>query len=495
MRLRREVRRAFLALAISLLGALFTAGVADAATIVVANTGDAANGSFDDLGCTLRDAVQAANTNASDPNGCNGDNAGADTILLQGGQTYVLTQHAVDDTNEKGDLDITGPVTIRSTGPGLATIDARSNLGPSPPTGADRAIDVLPSAGAVTLEGLRIEDGLAEVGNGATGGGGGVLNEAQLTVRNSEVRLNQVKGEQQSLGGGIYSRGALGRLTVIGSTVAENKGTAVGGNAETIGGGIAAYKSSPALTITNSTVSGNSLSGNNFASRGVAAGVFAGDYLDYSLATLTHVTIADNHTFDSVGGLEVQQGTLTGNLIAGNVEETRSKFDPDCYGGGTSGGGNLLGNPGENENSNCGFTAAGDLVGTFAAPINANLGTLVDNGGPTKTRTLNPGSLAIDRGGPCPETDQRGLFRAAVAPCDAGAVEVGATVSPPVAPAPAPAPVLIPTPTALAPTPLPPAPAPAAMTGKRARALAKCKTKTTAKARRICRRKAHKLPV
>jgi hypothetical protein len=472
--------------ALSVLG---TVG-ASAATIVVANTGDAANGGFDDLGCTLRDAVEAANDNASDPNGCNGDNAGADTIILQSGQTYMLTQHGVDDTNAKGDLDVVGPVTIRSSGPGLATIDARSNIfaGPNPPAGADRAVDILPSAGAVTLEGLRIEDGLALPGK-TIGGGGGVLNEASLTVRNSEVVGNQEQGMELNLGGGIYSRGPLAELTVIGSTIANNKAVSQGaGETEAVGGGIASYQSSKSLTILNSTVSGNSASGSGGG--GLAGGVFAGDNVNHPVSSLVHVTITSNSA-NRIGGLEIGEGTLTGNLIAANTD--LQEDTPDCRAAGpvTSGAGNLLGSSGQFE-STCELAAPGDLLGTFAAPILPNLGTLVDNGGPTKTQIPNPGSPAIDRGAACPETDQRGLFRAAAAPCDSGAVEIGATASPPAAPV-APA---IASPPVVSQLASPPLAAPGSKaTGRRAAALARCKKKKTKKARGKCRVKARKLPL
>ena len=42
--------------------------------------------------------------------------------------------------------------------------------------------------------------------------------------------------------------------------------------------------------------------------------------------------------------------------------------------------------------------ATGDQVGTTAAPIDAKLGPLADNGGPTATHALLPGSPAIDSG-------------------------------------------------------------------------------------------------
>ncbi len=406
-------------------------GPASAATIVVGVTDDAAPGSFDDTGCTLRDAVQAANTNAPFSD-CSGNNAGADTIVLQSGKTYTLTQHAVDDTNAKGDLDITGQTTIRADGRGLATIDANSDIFPGiPDADRDRAIDVRQSAGAVTLKGLRITAGLV-VTSAARDGGGGIRNDAPLTVADSEIVANGVEGSGITLGGGIYTRGPLGTLTITGSTIAGNKGRAAGNaNPETVGGGIGVYDSSPSLRMTNSTVSGNSVTGSSGANGGpgVVGGVFAGDNGNHPVAKLTNVTITDNHAFNPggsvTGGLQIAAGTMKGVLIAGNTDPFGLFPDCDDVGSVTSGGGNLLGDPGSIPACNF-LSEPNDLVGTHAAPINPNLGNLLDNGGPTRTRVPNPGSPAINRGGSCPATDQRGLLRAPAAPCDAGAVEVGA---------------------------------------------------------------------
>jgi hypothetical protein len=277
---------------------------------------------------------------------------------------------------------------------------------------------------------------------------------------------------------------------MIGSTVANNRGLAVGNaNPETVGGGIASYESSEALTITNSTVSGNTVQGSSGVNNGpgVVGAIFAGDGGNSPLTTLTNVTITGNHALapggSFTGGLQIVRGTMSGNLIAGNTDPTGLFPDCDEIGTVTSAGGNLIGDRGE-ISSNCNLTAANDLVGTQAAPIDPNLGTLVDNGGLTKTEVPNPGSPAIDRGGACPAIDQRGLFRAPAAPCDAGAVEVGATVTLPSPPSAPPATIL----PVLAPT------KPAA-SGKRAAALARCKTKKTKKARQDCRKKARKLPL
>ena len=58
----------------------------------------------------------------------------------------------------------------------------------------------------------------------------------------------------------------------------------------------------------------------------------------------------------------------------------------------------------------------GNLIGTAAAPVDPLLGPLADNGGPTLTHALMPGSPALDAGDPAavagmngvPEFDQRG---------------------------------------------------------------------------------------
>ncbi len=53
------------------------------------------------------------------------------------------------------------------------------------------------------------------------------------------------------------------------------------------------------------------------------------------------------------------------------------------------------------------------------------LGALADNGGPTLTHALLPGSPALDAGNDaaCSATDQRGVSRPQGAHCDIGAYE------------------------------------------------------------------------
>lgn len=416
--------------------AIAPAGVG-AATITVDATHDL-TGSFDDPGgCNLRDAITAANTNApfSECPGDNGNGTGADTILLQGGLTYSLTKHALpEDANESGDLDITGGggTTIRSTGTGLATIDADSTLFPGPANSTrGRAIDILNGAGAVTLQRIQVSSGAVTDGSG----GGGIRSRAPLTLIDSEVRGNNVGlfgGSADNPGGGIFVKDP-GSLTLTRSTVADNLVKADPGmqNDSARGGGIAYQSGSGDMVATNSTISGNMVdsSGNTNATT-YAGGIY---WLGPGRSmTLTNVTISNNSAIGGSsasvfgGGIVLfeENATLRGTILAGNLAPTKAdcaQINPEEDW--ISGGDNIVG-----DTSGCGVIGGtNDLFNT--AP---SLGPLSDYGGLTRTQLPNPGSAVIDHGGTCPETDQRAFFRLSVAPCDAGAVEVGAPATQPV---------------------------------------------------------------
>jgi MYXO-CTERM domain-containing protein len=162
---------------------------------------------------------------------------------------------------------------------------------------------------------------------------------------------------------------------------------------------------------------------------------------------LSNVTITSN-TADSDGsggagnggGILTfgTEGTIENTIIAGNIDESPAAENPDCFNGSVnvvSDGNNIIG-IGPCNNFEDGTN--GDQVGTTEAPINALLGPLGDNGGPTPTHSLLENSPAIDTGNPDGcfaggtelDTDQRGFTRPADgnedgAPiCDIGAFEV-----------------------------------------------------------------------
>lgn len=485
---------------------------AGAATITVdVPSDDGSTRGFDDVGCSVRDAVQSANTNTAvsfcDTTTTGAFTAAPDLILLEGGRTHVLTKDnpvaGGEDDNVTGDIDIEGPVTITATGTGLATIDQQDNLfGAGTPDFQvrDRVFHVEANAGAVTFNRLRITGGVAGNGGPTFGipflGGGGVLTESALTIAESEIVDNIAREYNVNFtatGGGIMVRGALARLTMTGSTVADNIVETADdfGSGSTLGGGIAATPVSNGqpvplgVDITNSTISGNKAIGTAAGHSGAVAGVYAArgpsPGFDKVTVNLTNDTITDNQASavtaasGVIGGIQILNGSIRGSIVAANTDTDNGTTLDDCGFGPPSGGGNLIGRPAST--GACAYAGPNDLTGTSATPLNPNLGNLLLNGGLTRTHAPNPGSPAIDRGGACPATDQTGLFRYIAAPCDAGALEIGATATPPPTPPTAPRPTVSP-----------------GATGQRAAALAKCKKKKKTK-RRKCRAVANKLPV
>ena len=232
-----------------------------------------------------------------------------------------------------------------------------------------------------------ISDVTIQNGRGGADPVGGIENNGHSTLTNVTISGNV------GLGGGIANYGAL---TLTNSTVSGNTGLL---NENISGGGIANYGT---LALANGTVSGN-VGGGGIANFG-------------GTLTITNSTVSNN--LDEGGIFNFFGGTLTlRNTIVGD------NADENCVGAIISQGHNL------DSGASCGFSAVGDLSNT-----DPNLGPLQDNGGPTFTHALLPGSSAIDAGddavtGPPLNltTDQRGQPRRAGLHVDIGAVESSAT--------------------------------------------------------------------
>ncbi|MEX0800813.1 MAG: choice-of-anchor Q domain-containing protein [Dehalococcoidia bacterium] len=450
---------------------------AHAADIAVNTTDDENNVDGD---CSLREAVEAANTDAA-VDACTAG-AGADTIAVPAG-TYLL---------ETGELEITTDVTINGAGAADTIVDNADDTG--------RVFNVNESAATVVINDLTVQ-------NGQSGDGGGIWTSGTLTINNVVVQdsfadgdgggifisgsgtLNAtncqvINNEAADEGGGIMNEGPdtlnLNGCLVSGNHASDDGGgianvfdatgtidgsTISGNTADSDGGGIYIDQCCGVepFVITNSTISGNTSTGDD----GGGVNVEDGE------ATVTNVTISGNSAADTGGGFRVDDGasaaltnvTITGNSAAPDggggvaamdegaatllntiVAENPDGDDCAILGTLTSSGHNL------SSDDSCGFTGTGDQINTDplleALALNAP--------GSTQTHALTADSPAVDTGDDagCPATDQRGVTRPqdgdddGTAVCDVGAYELeGAAPTPtavPIAATPTAAPAELP---------------------------------------------------
>jgi len=276
----------------------------------------------------------------------------------------------------------------------LAERSVRFNCGPAPVTISLTSEKVITAS--ATIDG----------GSGVTLSGGGVARvfkvewTAGLDLRN----LTIADGHAED-GGGIFNNG--GALALTNCTLSGN-------SAALCGGGI--YNGGT-LALTNCTLSGNSA--------GAGGGICNG-----GTATVTNSTLSGNSaSADPIsicwhaggGGIYNAPGSFPGGgyggpavLRLGNTVVANSPSGGDCCGGTTDDSGhNLI----EDAAISCYLTHGvnGNIVGVD--PLLGRAG-LQDNGGPTQTIALLPGSPAIDAGDPdvCANppvngVDQRGYAR------------------------------------------------------------------------------------
>jgi predicted outer membrane repeat protein len=391
--------------------------------IIVTNTDDSGTGS-------LRDALATAvDGDIIDATGISG------TILLT-----------------SGELQITHAVTINGPGAGSLAVDGN---------GTFRVFDNLTS-------GASISDFSITNGSASGDNGGGVFNEGgnSATLRlsdcivtgnsadfgggifnlNGAVTLNNctINGNVAAFsGGGIVNSAsdAAASLTITNSTISDNSATANDGGG-ILNGAAGTVASLASVIVSNSTLSGNSATGNGGAIASVS------DSPNAARTTITNSTISDNSAIASGGGI-YNQGTA--DFQIGNTILNAGSSGTNIFNGGraTSLGYNLSSDDGAGV-----LTGTGDQINTD--PL---LGPLQDNGGPTFTHELLPGSPAIDAGDPAfappPSFDQRGpgFDRVVNGRIDIGSFEVQTGGTPTPTPRPSPTPRIAPTPR---PRPTPP---------------------------------------
>ena len=284
--------------------------------------------------------------------------------------------------------------------------------------------------GAIVVEaGSLVVNRSSITNNIADNSGGGVLARGRnVTVNDSTISGNTT----QEAGGGLYQY--QGSLTVNNSTISSN---AADSDQNDVGNGGGIFNQGGALTVLQSTISGNT--GRE------GAGIFSDTG---STPTVSHSTITGNVipvAGTNVGGGINSPGTmnLKHTIVAGNL---RGASQRDDVSGDFDAEYSLIGDRRSASVTN----VVGSLIGTTALPINAMLGPLASNGGPTQTHLLLAGSPAIDAGNTAavagvsgiPQFDQRGTpFSRVVdydgaggARIDMGAIEMVVANQPPTNP-------------------------------------------------------------
>ena len=354
------------------------------ATIVVT---PGAAGIVADGQCSLVEAIINANDGAATHADCAPGSAGHDTIVLAGNAYSYDNAYGTDSALP----DIAIEITIEANG---ATI-ARDNGDDTP----NMRLIRVDAGGALTLNNAIITGG-----SGVNRGGGIYNRSGAITLNNSAV-----SGNTADAGGGIFN--ADGATTLNNSTVSGN-------TADDDGGGI--FNFDGAITLNNSTVSGNS------AKNG------GGIFNDNGAANLNNSAVSANSASVGGGGIVSyyynSATTLVRTIVSGNNANIGAEMRT-VYGSIVGNNHNIIGYGGDARSS--GFTPSGsDVVppGALATVLNP---TLADNGGPTLTHALVPGSPAIDiapaadcLAPPINGVDQRGVTRPQGDGCDAGAVEM-----------------------------------------------------------------------
>jgi predicted outer membrane repeat protein len=380
------------------------------------------------------------------------EGGGPFTFACDGSQTVVTEAEIVIDNDVildgRGNLSVDGAGTHR-----VFLVSSRAELRGLTISGGGNVMDgggIYNDYGDLRLTDCTVSGNTAAIAASPHSYGGGIYNRGRLEIVDTTVSDNTAV-----YGGGIYNTGGGGSLSLTNSTVS--------GNTADEGGGI--HSSFMSTRVTNSTVSGNTavdgggvygkvhlansvVSGNTAENNG--GGIYVTADRPPGIIPVTNSTVSGNTAGNLGGGVyvhsqnffELTYSTVSSNTAVdgGGVYVHPDALDPGfrwfslyytliegVCGGGLPRGKYNIESPGDT----CGFELPANRA--YVSADDLNLGPLQDNDGPTETRALVPGSVAIDM---IPEedcldadvapltTDQRGVARPQGPACDVGAFEL-----------------------------------------------------------------------
>jgi len=329
-----------------------------------------------------------------------------------------------DPIHTEAGIMVSRDVTIRGLGAGKTVVQSHDELKQSP-----ERVFLVQEGVTTVLRGLTIRHGRSSV---REDNGGGILNDGALTVVDCIITKNAANG-----GAGICSNGTL---IVINSSIRGNVSEAIAQPGLRCGSGAGILSRVGELTVVNSTIGGNQA---GVRSKGTGGGIRVGCK---STAVISNCTISGNESVVYGGGIVVMG---TARLVNCTIANNASKSEGSgVYVRGTLDFVNTIVANNRGTGGSCFVTSKDERGGAGTIGINRHnliddgacdpylsgdpmLGPLADNGGPTMTHALLPGSPAIDA---VPEdactlaVDQRGVPRSFAVtsydtPCDIGAFE------------------------------------------------------------------------
>ncbi|MEZ6072925.1 MAG: choice-of-anchor Q domain-containing protein [Pirellulales bacterium] len=221
-----------------------------------------------------------------------------------------------------------------------------------------------------------------------TGSGGGILSAGTASISHSIVSSNVA-----DRGGGVAI--LAGDATIAWSTVSDNSAVGNGGGLvfysagevsySTVSGNSTAQSGGGVVIWREATIASSTVSGNYAAQYGGGVLVLGtGNLIEQSTITQNKTNGGGGGIWNTNSGTEVRASIVSGNVGGDDVGRDVATSAFVSLDHNLVGGGNATGD----------FFEPGDQVGV-PDPM---LGPLANNGGPTETHALLPGSPAVDAG-------------------------------------------------------------------------------------------------
>lgn len=341
--------------------------------LMVTTATDSDDGSCTTTTCSLRDAINAANTVGGDI-GFNSSLAGSTITLASAppeitGQVEIVGLGADQLTVSGGNSSTVGAVFSVGSGAQASIYGLTITGGKSTADGGG-----ISNAGTLTVSASALTSNTAA-------NGGGIENSGTLMVASSTLSDNTSSGD----GGGIYNAGSL---FVTNSTLYSNGATGAGG----------ALATSGVADVSNSTFGGNSAGSSGGGISNSSSGI-----------SIVNDNIFDTNVAATIGGAIENAGTADANYNIYYNNQANGLIN-DCSGCSS------------NDNAVTASSEPLAALGSYGGPTQTMLPLPITTG----ALCAGSASAAVDANGNPLTTDQRGFAMGVSSYCASGSIDAGA---------------------------------------------------------------------